>query len=846
MRDFREESRKRSGGAAHKSPLATERRAEVGTFWHDLRHGARLLARSPGFAIVAVLTLGLGIGGSTAIFTVVDSVLLRPLPYPASDRIVRVFEVTERGGHTPLSDPDFHAYHQQVSAFAGLAEYNSDLNPIVGGSEPTLATVAAVSQDFFKVLGVEPFLGRGFLPNELHVGATPVVVVSYGFWQQYLGGMRNFGSRQLSISGHLVTIVGVMPPGFSYPASAQIWLPREIAPVNQYSMAHYWLGIARLKEGVSLATAQAEATIVAERLRRQFGAMTDVKGVTLVRLRDEIVGSARPALLILLGAVGLLLLVACANVANLLLAQASRRQRELAVRVALGANRRQLVTQFVAEALLLSVTGSALGFPVAIWAVRALLALEPGKLPRTAEVGVHPGIIGFAAAVAILTALGLGLVTALRAFTGDVQETLRGGERTQTGGASSHRIRLLLMGAQVAVTLMLLIGAGLLARSLFRLLSVHAGFRTHHVVTMELLDVWPETPADKTHLVEVLGGLVKQLGAVPGIENVGVVSALPLTGLGANGGYLVVSGNETFSSEQELAHVYMSLAHDPSRTGHADYRVASAGYFKAMGIPLLRGRLFETSDGPDTQSVAVVSQSFAEKQWPGQDPLGKQIEFGNMDLDLRPFTIVGVVGDVNDRSLDSGVLPTFYSCYRQRAANNFAVVIQTARPAAEIVPIARQIAHDIEPELPVRLGTIEQIVSASVSDEQFNAILFGIFALTALVLALMGVYGVGSFLVSQRTKEIGVRMALGAQKGDVVRMIAVEGLRVILIGAAVGLVGALALARVLASLLFGVTAVDPLTFIGVAALVIAAGLAACYVPARRAARIDPITALREH
>jgi predicted permease len=265
-----------------------------------------------------------------------------------------------------------------------------------------------------------------------------------------------------------------------------------------------------------------------------------------------------------------------------------------------------------------------------------------------------------------------------------------------------------------------------------------------------------------------------------------------------------------------------------------------------MGIPLLRGRLFETSDGPDTQSVAVVSQSFAEKQWPGQDPLGRQIEFGNMDLDLRPFTIVGVVGDVHDRSLDSGVLPTFYSCYRQRAANNFAVVIQTARPAAEIVPIARQIAHDIEPDLPVRLGTIEQIVSASVSDEQFNAILFGIFALTALVLALMGVYGVGSFLVSQRTKEIGVRMALGAQKGDVVRMIAVEGLRVILIGAAVGLVGALALARVLASLLFGVTAVDPLTFIGVAALVIAAGLAACYVPARRAAQIDPITALREH
>ncbi len=573
--------------------------------------------------------------------------------------------------------------------------------------------------------------------------------------------------------------------------------------------------------------------------------MTDVKGVTLVRLQEQMVGRMRPALLILLGAVGLLLLVACANVANLLLAQAARRRRELAVRVALGASRSQLISQFVAETLLLSVAGSLLGFPLAIWSVRALLALEPGKLPRAAEVGVHPGVIGFAAGVAILTALGLGLVTALRAFTGDIQESLKGGERTQTGGASSHRMRLLLMGAQVAVTLVLLIGAGLLARSLFRLLAVHAGFRTNHIVTMDLLDVWPETPADKTHLVEVLSGLGDRLGAVPGIENVGVVSALPLTGLGQNGGYLVVSGNETFSNLRELAQVFMGLAHDPSRTGHAEYRVASAGYFRAMGIPLLRGRLFEASDGPDSPNVAVVSQSFANRQWPGQDALGRKIEFGNMDLDLRPFTIVGVVGDVRDRSLDSAVLPALYSCYRQRTANNFTVVMQTMRPAADIVPIARQIEHDMEPSLPVRFGTIRQIVSASVADEQFNALLLGIFALTALIVALMGVYGVGSYLVSQRTKEIGIRMALGAQKGDVVRMITGEGLRVILVGAAVGIVGALALTRVLEGLLFGVTAADPLTFIAVAALVIAAGLAACYVPARRAAQVDPMAALRE-
>jgi putative ABC transport system permease protein len=817
----------------------------VGTFWHDLRHGARLRARNPGFAIIAVVTLALGIGGSTAIFSVVDGVLLRPLPYPKPDQIVRVFEITDRGGHARLSDPDFQEFRRQVSGLAGLAEFNSDLEPIVGGSEPTFATVAAVSRDFFKVMGVAPFLGREYSPSELYEGGTPVVLVSYGFWQRFLGGTPDFASHHLSVSGHLVTIVGILPRGFSYPANAEIWFPRELFPVSNYHTAHDWWGIGRLKDGVSLAAAQAEAGAVAQRLHQQFGNSTDVTGVTLVPLQEEMVGSTRPALLILLGAVGLLLLVACANVANLLLAQAARRQRELAVRVALGASRRQLVGQFVAETLLLSVAGSALGLPVAIWGVRALLALEPGKLPRAAEVGVHPGVVGFAATVAVLTALGLGLVTALRAFSGDVQETLKGGERTQTGGASSHRLRLVLMGAQVAVTLVLLVGAGLLARSLFDLLAVHPGFRYEHIVTMDLLDVWPETPAEKTHLIATLSGLIERLEAVPGIKSTGVVSTLPLTGLGVSGGYVVANENETFSSFKELARVYMSLSHDPTRTGHAQYRVASAGYFRAMGIPLLRGRLFEPSDGPDSTSVALVSESFANKQWPGQDPLGRKIEFGNMDLDLRPFTIVGVVGDVHDRSLDSAALPMFYSCYRQRAANNFTLVMQATRPVADIVPIARQIEHEIEPDLPVRFGTMRQVVSASIADQQFNVLLLGIFALTALIVALMGVYGVGSYLVSQRTKEIGIRMALGAQTGDVVRMIAGEGLRVILAGTVVGVAGALALTRVLESLLFGVSAADPTTFIAVVALVVVAGLLACYLPARRAAQIDPVAALRE-
>lgn len=817
----------------------------MGTFWHDLRHGARLLARNPGFALVAVLTLALGIGGSTAIFSVVDGVLLRPLPYPHPDRIVRVYEVTGHGADARLSDPDYLDFHSQIKALAGLAEFNSDLEPILGGSQPTLATVAAVSQDFFKVMGVEPFLGRAFSPGELHAGATPVVLVSYGFWQRFLGGMRDFDTRHLSVSGHLVTIVGVMPRGFSYPRNTDIWFPRELFGMGHVRSAHEWWGIARLKPGVSLAQAQAEATAVAARLHQEYRGSSDAKDLLLVPLQEQMVGSTRPELLILLGAVGLLLLVACANVANLLLAQASRRQRELAVRVALGASRRQLVGQFVAETLLLSAAGSLFGFPVAIWGVKALLALEPGKLPRASAVGVHPAVIGFAAAIAILTAFGLGLVTALRAFSADVQETLKGGERTQSAGASSHSLRLILMGAQVAVTLVLLVGAGLLAHSFFDLVAVHPGFRSRHVVTMDMLDVWPETPAQETHLVSVLTQMVDRIGNVPGVENVGLVSALPLTGLGPTGGYLVVTGNENFTNFTQLFQTYLQLAHDRSRTGRAGYRVASAGYFRAMRIPLLRGRLFDSGDGPKTPGVAVVSQSFADRQWPGQNPLGRKIEFGNMDADLRPLTIVGVVGDVHDRSLAASVQPMLYSCYRQRRANNFSLVIQTTRPVSAIVPIARQIEREVEPDLPVRFGTMQQILSESTVNQRFNFVLLSVFAVLALIVALMGVYGVSSYLVAQRTKEIGIRMAIGADAKDVIRMIAGQGLRVILVGAVIGVAGALGLSRVLASLLFGVSAADPATFLVVVALVVVTGLLATYLPARRAARVDPVAALRE-
>jgi putative ABC transport system permease protein len=817
----------------------------VGSFWHDIRHGGRLLAKSPGFTAIAVVTLALGIGGSTAIFSVVYGVVLRPLPYPHPDQIVRVFEVTAKGGRIRFSDPDFLDLHAQNRSLSGLAEFYSDLEPVLGNVEPTLATVAAVSKDFFNVMGVHPMLGQGFSSAELHEGGAPMAVVSYGFWQRYLGGTSDFQSKHLSLEGHLCTVAGVMPPGFDYPDQTQIWMPREIFSVDPYRTGHnYWV-IGRIKDGTTLAAAQAEITGIARRLKEQYGNQSDMEDVALVPLAEQMVGNTRPALLMLLAAVGLLLLVACANVANLLLAQAAERQRELAVRVALGASPRRLAGQFVAETLLLSVGGTLAGLPVAIWGVRLLLALEPGKLPRQNDIGVQLPVLAFAAALALATAVALGLITALRAARSDVQESLKEGARTQSGGASSHRLRLALMGAQIAVTLVLLVGAGLLARSLYGLLSVDPGFRSDGIVTMDMLGVWPETPAEQRRLVQVLDQLIAQLDAVPGIRNAGVISALPLTGLGGNGTYLLLNPTDKFVSGDQLAHMMPTLGRDPTRSGHAEYRAASSGYFQALGIPLLRGRLFDNGDGPDTPPVAVVSKSFAERQWHGGDALGKIIEFGNMDGDIRPFTIVGVVGDVHDNSLDSAVDSILYSDYRQRKANNFTVVMQTTRPAAEMVPVARQIEREVDPDVPVRFGTVGQLVATSTGDRRFTMLLLAMFALAALVVALLGVYGVGSFLVAQRTKEIGIRLAIGAEAGDVVGMIAGQGLRVILAGVAVGVAGAFAFTRLLANLLYGVTALDPLTFMVVIVLVAAAGLAACYVPARRAAQVDPLTALRE-
>lgn len=817
----------------------------MGSFWHDLRHGVRLLSRNRGISLIALLTLALGIGGSTAIFSVVDGILLRPLPYPHPDRIVRVFAVTPHSSRAPFNDPDYLDFRSQIQAFDGVAEYHNDLEPVLGASEPVLVTVAAVSQDFFRVMGVRPYLGPGFPYAELHVGGAPIAMISYGFWQRYLGAAPDFAAHHLSLAGHAITLVGVMPPGFSFPNQADMWFPREIFPFTDCRVCHGYDLIARLKPGVSLASAQAQTSTVARRLKQRFGQQMDMSDATLVPLHEVIVGDTRPALLILLGAVGLLLLVACANVANLLLAQAAGRQRELAVRLAIGASRRHLARQFILETFLLSLAGSLLGVPLGLWGVHILIARAPEHLPRAHQVGLNWVVLGFAAGLAILTAVAIGALTALRATGRDVQESLRGGERTQTGGSSSYRLRMILMGAQVAVTLVLLVGAGLLGRSLMNLLDVNPGFHANQVVTMHLMNLWPDTQQEKEQLAQSMTALVTRLRAIPGIQRVGLVSELPLSGIAFREGYLVVNSPKPFDNEDQLKQAYRSQLSDPTRSGVGYYHVADGDYFRIMGIPLLRGRLFSPADTAEGQQVAVVSQSFAEKQWPGQDPLGKLVELSNMYFDLRAFTVIGVVGDVRERSLDASVTRAFYAYYRQRTSNDYFIVMQSALPAAGVIIAARQIEREMHPEWPPQFRTMDQLVSASISDREFNLTTLAAFAIIALLVALMGVYGVASYLVAQRTKEIGVRVALGADAASVVRLIAGEGLRVILIGAAVGLAGALAITQVLTSLLYGVHARDPLTLAAVVVLVLLTGLAACYVPARRAAQVDPIITLRD-
>lgn len=805
----------------------------------DLRYALRRLRRSPGFTLSALGILGLGIGATTAIFTVVDGVLLRPLPYPGPDRIVRIHEVAADGHGMAMAGPNFRDLRDQSRSFAALAATSGSFAvSVTGGTEPARSVADAVTPDFFRVMGVGPVRGRAFTPQEQSVGGPAAVVVSHGFWRRVLGG-GSIRGRTLRSGGQIYTVVGVMPRGFDYPAGTELWLPAGAWEKNASRTAHNWRVVGRLADGISLGSARADLSAIGHRLAADHGDDVDLVDVSATRLRDDMVGDVRTPLLVLLGAAAFLLLIAIANAGNLLLARLSSRGRELAVRRALGAGRGRLLQQLVVETLVLGLGAGAMGVLLARLGTTALLGLAPDYLPRVGEISVSGTVLLFALGVSVVTAVGLGVAAAL-AGPSDLRGALAAGRRSVAGGSGSRLARDALVVGQTALTLVLLAGAGLMGRSLLRLLSQDPGFRTDHVLVMNVAASNPDDPdAVRTFDDELLD----RLRSLPGVEAVGGINDFPLQDQGADGTYLVLDRPDQV---QDFSG-FETLAKQPGRTGHAWWRVASAGYFRAMGIPLVRGRGFSDRDAPgDEVHAALVSRSFAARQWPHEEALGKLVEFGNMDGDLHALRVVGVVGDVRSQSPGERAQPTLYAFYRQRpaTASRFHVALHTRGDPGALIPAAREALREVDPAVPPTFRTIGQVVAGRTADRRFALYLLLAFGGAALALAVAGTYALVSYLVARRAGELGIRVAFGARPGDVVRLVLGRSATLTGLGIVIGGAVALALTRLLAGLLYGVTASDPLAYASGALVLAGAALAASWIPARRASLADPASAIR--
>jgi putative ABC transport system permease protein len=832
----------------------------------DLRYALRQLRKSPGFSAVAIGTLALGIGASTAIFSVVYGVLLRSLPYHRPDRIVQMWETNSQGGHTRFADPNFEDMRTHARSFDGVAEMYSVETVVSAGEAPDRVNVAHVSKDFFPVMGVQPVVGRLFVPEELQFGTAATALVSYSYWKTRMHEARDFENLKFSISNTPVAIIGVLPPGFAFPDNSQIWVARENAnPRLPSRSAHNWQVVARLRAGASLNQARADASAIAHRLFQQYGSndMTMVDAV-VVPLRDALTVEIKPALLVLLGVVSLLLLVAGANVTNLSLAQASARAGELAIRSALGVSRWRLVRQFLAEALLLSVLGGCCGVLCAYFGVRGLRALAPGNIPRLDDISLNVPVLWFALALCLAVAIVLGVLTALRATSNNLQIILAGGVQAQASTVRRQRAGRIIAAGQIAITLTLLVGAGLLGRSMLRVLSIRPGFETQHILTIDLKLPDVDAPMQNQR-AQFLDELISRLRTLQGVQSVGGTNTLPLASGPDDGDFAVLDPQQLSPAQKslidrsarvsiekadpaflnEFTKFFEQVFRDTEHRGNGDYVVASEGYFQSLRIPLLHGRLFNDADGPDAPHVAVISESAARQKWPNQNPIGQTIEFGNMDGDLRPLTIVGIVGEVR-AYLEWKPRPTIYVSYRQRprGTSQFSIVLRTASDPAAIFASAKNVLAQLDPTVPPRFNTLDGLLSDSLNPRRFNLLLVGVFASAALLLALAGVFGVLAYFVARRTREIGVRIALGASIGNVVSMVLRQGLLTALAGVVIGLFGSFLLTRFMRSLLFEIGPNDPVTLVGVALLLMVATMLASYIPARRATKVDPMVALR--
>lgn len=797
------------------------------TLLRDLRYGMRSLLKRPGFTAVALIALALGIGANTAIFSLVNAVLLRPLPFADPDRLVWAWGNIRNGGSRASVAPlDFLDYRQQNTTFEHFAARMSvplAVN-LTGTGDPERLTGALVTGDYFDTLGVQPAVGRAFQLQNEKTGEDQVAVLSYGLWQKRFGGDPQIVNKTVTLDGKTVVVLGVMPKDFSFPAATDIWVPMnfDANPGMKQRKAHFLRPIARLKPGITLAQAQSDLDSVARRLEEQYPDTNTGWNLRLVSLREQLVGNTRPILFILFGAVGFVLLIACANVANLLLVRAATREREIALRTALGAGRFRIMRQMITESVVLALAGGALGSFLAVWGVELLVALSGDNLPATAQVKIDGNVLAFTLVISLVTGVLFGLAPALRTMKLNLSESLKDGGRTGSEGVQRNRTRSVLVVLESAVAVVLLIGAGLLVRSLLRLQDTNPGFDANNVLTMRI-----DLPEKKYDTPEKAGNFFSQLEtrlqSVPGVETVGSISELPLTGQPNDMPY----------------HVEGRPPASPNQGFDDDFRRINQNYFKAMRIPLLRGRNFTEQEVNQNAHLIIVSDLLVQQVFPNEEPIGKRLV---MMMGNQPFEIIGVVGDVRHNDLATPPGPIMYIPVRQQGTN---VVVRTSNDPASIVPAVRKEVHAIDPDQPIAaVKTMNDWMNTSVAGPKYRTALIGLFAVLALVLASTGIYGVMAYSVTQRTHEIGVRMALGARRLDVLKLVVRQGMLLVLAGTALGLIGAFALTRVMATLLFGVTPKDPATFVVVSLILTIVAFVACFIPAHRATKVDPLVALR--
>jgi putative ABC transport system permease protein len=801
---------------------------------HDLRYGLRQLRKSPGFTAVAVITLALGIGANTAIFSVVNAVLLRPLGYKDPNRLVRVWHVPPPKSFPGMtrfaaSAANYVDWEKQNQTFDHMAIISYRGFDLTGGDRPEQVDATAVSSDFFTTLGVQPILGRTLLPEEDQPGRSHVVVLSYRLWQERFGANRDIVGHDISLDGTSYLVAGVMPASFRFPDFAQMWTPMAWTDQERAVRGeHHYMVIARLKPGVELKQAQADMNTISAQLAQTYPEDDKGWGAVVVPLHDDLVADVRPALLVLLGAVAFILLIACVNVANLALAKTFSRQKEIGIRTALGATAARILRQILTESVLLAVAGGALGLAFAHFGVLLIMAFLADKLPPTIDVGLDSQVLWFTLVVSLATGIVAGILPALRLTRRDVNESLKQGLGRTDADSSGHWTRSILVVSEVALSLMLLVGAGLMIRSFQKLRSVNGGFDSHNVLTMTAMISRAKfsSPLQESSFFE---RVLQRVRALPGVEAAGVIDDLPLNQQGSHQPIAIEGRPPLPMSEQP----------------EVDVRVASAGYMRALRIPILRGRDINDSDAAGRPAVVVISESMAQQFWPDEDPLGKRLKLTFSPDMVRE--VVGVVGDVKIDSLDqSRPGAMLYSPLAQESGSfPMSLVVRSAAGTAGMVTAVSNAVHEVDKDIPLRdIMAMDDVVANSVSQQRFNMLLLGAFAGLALLLAAVGIYSVLSYTVKRSVREIGIRLALGARLGDVLRKVVFEGMKPTLIGVIVGAAGALALGRFLSSLIYGVKPADPVTFMAVAILLAAVALLASIVPAYRATKVDPMVALR--